>query len=270
MPTYQRIFTVATVAETHRLFQEAVTLARRRDQAARRAGVGATGATERLLLRAYGDWQRGLDSLAKDTALLAKSEMRRWLARTAVRPDTRTRPHLRELLIARPLRPAFGAFATGAVGVADEASLDKAINPHTPGYGPYWRAQEKGTGSAEVRSQVGRRIRGYFYSAGLSDPQRPINPPPSPPQPIFIPGRPLSFGGATLQGGIGPRGGRGGPGTIRREIQGRHFIERGADTAEIAWRAAVKRNEAQALLELEAVLGSAAVPGFARAARSRR
>lgn len=268
MAAYWRILTIASVAETHRLFQEAIVLARRRDQAAARAGRGVSGATERELKRAYGVWQRGLDEIARATATKADDYIRRELARTAVRPDTRTAPHLRNLIRSRALRPT--AFSTGQVGIADIAWLDKAVNPRTPGYGPYWEAQEEGTGTAAVRSQLGRVIRGYFYGPGGTNPLTPQDPPPTPLQPIFVPGRPVSFGGARMRGGIGPRGGSGGFGTIKREIRGRHFLEHGSDLAEVSWRTAVRQNEALALVELSAVLGASAVPGFARAARSRR
>jgi hypothetical protein len=53
----------------------------------------------------------------------------------------------------------------GSVQVALIAELDKAVNP-VGGYGPFWRAQEYGTGTAEVPGQEGRYFRGFFEPGG--------------------------------------------------------------------------------------------------------
>lgn len=270
MALYQRIFTVSDIAVVHRLFHDSLRLCEQIDlEARRRGGQPRALATRREILRAYGEFNDELRVLATKTAREADSRMRARLRSTQVRPDTGASPHLAALLRSRPLQ-RFGPVQTGEVGVADEAWLDKAINPHSPGYGPYWRAQEHGTGTPEVPSQIGRILRGYFYGTGYTDP----TPPRAQyrggggPHPIFVSGRASKLPGS-VSGGIGPRGGRGGYGTISREIQGRHFIRDGANSALADWRAGLRRVENDAISALRGVTRPRP-PGRISSARRRR
>lgn len=268
MATFQRIFVVATAAETHKLFQATILQARATDRIRRRAGLGRAAATEKLLLLSYGEWQIGMDRLAIATAANARRAMRARLRATAKRPGTGVRPHLSEVLNARSLSKQ-GPFSTGMVGIADEEILNRAVNPLSGGrYGPYWRAQEFGTGSPEVPSQIGRILYGFFFGPGLSGA-------PTPPlaqykggggpHPIFVSAASqktlnaqLGFGGR----GAGPRGGFGGRGTIDYEIEARHFIRDGADQAYRDWIAGVKTLETEAIRDLQkALVGVPRGPG---------
>lgn len=249
MALFQRIFAIPEVAITHDKFVTAMELAER---------LGPQAARTLVQLRsAHRAFIEDLDTTARTTARLATQEMRAFERATQVRGGTGRSPHLRVYLTARPLRRA-----TGSVGVADEAVLDRAINPMTPQYGTYWRAQEFGTGQSagpgepNVPSQIGRVMRGYFYAAGYKDPQVPrsIYRGGGGPHPLFLPGRAGGFGGARLTGGSGPRGGRGGFGTISKEIEGRHFIRDGANEAERYWLAEIARAQRDAIARLAPIL----------------
>lgn len=263
MAVYQRIFSNPDVADTHVLFLKAVRAAELVDAERRRAGLPAIAAATRAqLLRAYDEFNRDMESHAQITAQRARENMQRRLKQTAKRPDTGLRPHLRQALLARPLR-RFGPIATGEVGIAPEENLDKVVNPTSPSYGPYWRAQEFGTGSSEVKSQKGRVIHGYFFDTGLQNPTVPQKNRSD--QPIFVSGR---AGGVPVKGGIGPKGGKGGRGVIGQEIQGRHFIRDGANDTLPGWLAGIRRIERQTERRLDVVLrGSRVRTPAQRAAR---
>jgi hypothetical protein len=249
---------ITDVAQVHREFVETLTLLEEFDKVSRRLGRSAGGVvlppglalagnSYRALLRAYGEFQRNLNELARVTAADATVKMRLALKQTAKRPDTRVRPHLATALSARPLPPIAG-FPTGAVGIADIARLDKVVNPQYPGAGTYWRAQEYGS-----THLVGTIIRGFFFGPGWSgDPTPPQNPPPSPLQPLFMPagGQRAAFGDLGFSGGAGKRGGVGGFGTIQNPIQARHFIAKGADQAEITWRAGIAAIQKSAIAQI--------------------
>lgn len=100
----------------------------------------------------------------------------------------------------------------GSVKVALIEELNKIINPEG-GFGPFWRAQEYGTGSPEVKTQEGRYFFGRFEPSG--DPPR-----------------------AALRGlGVGtdiafiPDPENGGIGKISVELPGRHFLRDGSAEA---------------------------------------
>lgn len=129
-------------------------------------------------------------------------------------------------------RPLTGAMEThvrsvpgplGTVRVALIAELDKIVNPR--GYGPFWRAQEYGTGSPEVASQVGRPLFGTFEPSG--------GPPDSAQQGVGA-GHDLAFI---------PMGSAPGFGRISVELPGRHFLRDG--TAEAGARYVVKMSAVQ-------------------------
>lgn len=227
MTTFVRIF--ASV-DTIRFELELVQMIAACDRVNRRAAAQVPPQpaplldAERAFVRLLAEHRKELNAIALRTAATADAAMRSRLKSSAVRSPTGVAPHLSSLLVSRPLQPN-----TGWVGVARKSTLDRAINPNTPGYGPYWRAQEYGTGSSEVPSQTGRTIVGFFYGAGAkgqgSRPAR-VYAGGGGPHPVFIPGSQRA----------GPKGGKGGKGTIRKEIEGRHFIRDGADAAREKWR----------------------------------
>lgn len=254
MATYQRIFVVENVARLHTLFASTIEEARLTDLMRQRAGLPpATRATQGALLRAFAEFEAGLRGVADRSAIFAQRSMRKhldaYIAATG-RGSTGRRPNLKTRVIARRLPPIAGS-ETGAVGVAPEEVLNRAVNPDTPGYGTFWRAIEFGTGGGGVPSQRGRVIRGFFAAAGYGDQTRPLAIyRQGGPHPIFIPG---SAGRDIGLSGAGKRGGRGGYGTIRREIRPAHFIRDGANEALAEWR----REMAQLELRTVAAIGGA-------------
>lgn len=100
--------------------------------------------------------------------------------------------------------------APGVVIVGLIEELNKIINP-IGSWGPYWRAQEYGTGSDEVKSQRGRVIMGLFQESGtVPDAQQGGGT-----------GRDIRFVSQSFTGG--PVG----LGTIDVEDRGRHFLQDG-------------------------------------------
>lgn len=225
MTTFVRIFaSVDTIRFEIELAQAIAACDRVNRKAVRQAQPAPLLTVERDLVRLLAKHRQELNTIATRTAATADAAMRARLKSSAVRSPTGVAPHLSTLLVSRPLQPN-----TGWVGVARKATLDRAINPNTPGYGPYWRAQEYGTGSKEVKSQRGRTIVGFFYGTGATGQgSRPaaIHAGGGGPHPVFIPGSQRA----------GPKGGKGGKGTINKEIEGRHFIRDGADAAREKWR----------------------------------
>lgn len=200
----------------------------------------------------YREFRSDITRLAEVTAADFDARARTILAATRRRDDTRVAPHLRNLIQSRPASLGVADLPIGAVGLARISTLDRAVNPHTPGYGTYWRAQEYGTGAGGVPSQRGRQLRGFFYQAGFSNPQRPQSAyrgAGDPKYPIFLPGR---TGGlpANVKGGIGPRGGRGGLGVIHHEIAPRRFLRDAADLTYAEYLTGVKAVQARALSQL--------------------
>lgn len=267
MATYVRIFSNPDVADIHVKFAAIIREITAVEAARRRAGLPpVTGATRAAVLRAYKHMNDRLDATASRTAADSVKRIQAQLKATAKRPDTGLRPHLRNGIVSRPLH-RFGPVATGEVGVAAIESLDKVRNPTSPSYGPYWRAQEFGTGSPEVKTQKGRHIYGYFFEGGLTNPARPTKGRSD--QPIFVSGR---AGGlpSSVKGGTGPKGGRGGPGVIGREIEGRHFIRDGADRARAEWLRGIRQVERETVRELSPVFNARAAASSAAARRARR
>jgi hypothetical protein len=257
---YARIFVVADIADVHRAFDRDMRLAERIIQVEKAARLPPTAAATLLLLeRAYVDFNRRLNELARTTAGQATASIKQRIQATRAlnRGDTGRGTHLRNAVRSRPLRPA-GRLATGAVGVGDLAVLDALVNP-VGGYGPYWRAQEYGTGTAEVPAQKGRVIRGYFFGRGFGGtperPQQQFRGLGVGPHPIFVSASAgaAAFGALGFGGGHGTGGGRGGYGTISVELPGRHFIRDGANAAERNWRQALRAIEFQTLRDLRAI-----------------
>ena len=144
MPVYVREFVIDRVGQVHLAYGQAIALAEQVEREYARLGrPGRGGATARELRRAYATFNDELDAVAKATARDAQQRMRAQLRATRKRPETGVAPHLLAALNARPERP-LGKLATGVVGVADVAELDKVVNPLGPQYGPYWRAGRRG------------------------------------------------------------------------------------------------------------------------------
>lgn len=245
MPTYRRIFVIADIANVHREFQLAIVECARVNSAARARGQRAPAeAIERQLRREHAVFQARLDAIAVATSTAATQSIQRRLKATARRSATGEKPGIHDLIRSRPI-PRIAGFSTGAVGVADEAWLNKAIDPDYPQHGTYWLAQEEGTSK-----HIGRVITGYFGSPGFAD----IEVPRAAyaggrgPHPVFSP----------LV--VGPRGGRGGPGTIRHPIHARHFVRDGANIARGTWHAELRQLEAATIKHLAAVLTGTVPP----------
>lgn len=257
MALYRRTLTLPDVAGLHLRFNRAIRLAEENEAIYARAGQPqVAAATRRELLRAYADFSRGLDLIAKETAKLATRAVKAELASSRRRPDTGHTPHLRNAIISRPLR-RFGTVATGEVGIGDIEVLDAVVNPYGPQYGPYWRAQEQGT-----THQAGRVVYGGFYgSGGAPGPFKPdtaFRSPNQGPHPVFISTH--AARGALSAAGFGGRGpgAKGGAGggkmTISVELQPRRFIAKGAAVAAAQWRADLARLEQATDRRLAAVV----------------
>lgn len=252
MGSYVRIFAVANVAKLHRDFLDAIRLARQIEQTYVRGGhrsqAAAAGATLRELQRAYADFNRDLDRVAKDTATRARKAIRAELALTRVRPDTGNGPHLRDAIRARPLDVVGGGIATGAVGVADIAVLDQLVDPRNPQYGAYWRSQEYGY---RFRGKQRTGVIGGFFTAGFGAGPFPAesryagNPGGIAPHPLFAVGK---APGAGLVHFLSP-------------LRPRRFIERGANASEAVWRANLARIEQTQHIKLAAITSPAAKAG---------
>lgn len=261
MPNYVRIFSIANVGRIHTDFGRAIKLAREIEATYRRAGnlraAAGAGATLRELQRAYADFNADVDRLAKETAANARTQIKREIARTRVRPDTGNPPHLRDKIRARPLH-RFGPLATGEVGVADIDELDQLVNPMSPGYGPYWRSQEYGY---QFRGKQLEGIIGGFYDAGFgggpyrADSAYKGRPGP---HPVFLVGK-TAAGIAGSLGFAGPKGG--GLVTFSTPLKPRGFIEKGANAAESVWRAQIARIEHTQQVRLRLIVSPAALAG---------
>lgn len=166
------------------------------------------GRAQRDLRVAYLRFNRGLNALASNTAGVATRRIKYHLRQTSRRADTQKKPHLRDHIRSRRL-PG-GPLATGIVQIADEDELNKVVNPFSPRWGPYWRAQELGIDFS------GREIRGFFAGPGGT--------PFSPPQGRYrgVAGAPDPIFRARAKGPAG---------TIQTPIKARHFIRDGARDA---------------------------------------
>lgn len=242
MARYVRAFVVEDIVAVHAAYQQVI-------RHARQLGPRGRG-TVSLLEASYRKFNSELDALAVLTAHDASTKIKARLQKSARRPDTGVAPHLRNAIRSAPLRTP-GPFATGAVGVADLDKLEKVVNPHDPQRVPYWIVQEEGTSA-----NVGRVIFGYFFDRGFANAQRPAPGYTGSPraQPVFLTGRLGNMPGS-VRGGIGPRGGKGGKGTIRRPIPARHFVRDGADSARNNWKAGINRIERDSLQDIRVALG---------------
>lgn len=230
MARYARRYVIQDIAKVHLAFAKALRTAnqmnaadraRRRPQRARR--------TVSVLNAMYAQYSRDLDAAAVLGAEAATKAIIKRLDETRVRPVTDKRRHLNTLIVSRPISLGLRGLATGAVGVADIAELDKAIDPDYPHKGPYWRAQEKGTSK-----HVGREITGFFHGAAAAEPPRAIYAGGGGPHSAFSPSSKF-----TPAAGQGSRGGKGGKGTINTPLKARYFIRDGADAGRAEWKAAV-------------------------------
>lgn len=238
MAIYRRMFVVTDVVQVHRSFLETIELAQEID--AERKSLKLPPTNVRILSElktAYRDFEDGLNLIAKSAAVTANNAIRDIIARTQKRDDTGLGNHMRDRIVSRPIAPISG-FATGAVGIADETILDRRN-------GWYWRVQEFGSGTSEVRSittaATGRFLRGYFYDTGLTNPTAPQQGIGT--QPLFrtsgrIAGVPYNLG------------------EVVREIKGRHFIRDGADLAEARWLKEMSDLQTETVASLVPVLAA--------------
>lgn len=121
----------------------------------------------------------------------------------------------------------------GLVRVALIDELEKIVNPN--GYGPFWRAQEYGTGG-DVPSQVGRRFLGTFEPSGE---------PPDAAQRGLGQGHDIAF----LPGGSKP-----GLGRISVELPARHFLRDGTAEAAVQYQRKMQEVQAKWAKEIEALI----------------
>jgi hypothetical protein len=155
--------------------------------------------------------ERELNTLATTTAARADEAIKRKLMETRRRPRTDRTRHLEDSIKSVPYP------GLGGVKIALVSELDQAVNPS--GYGPYWSAIE--FGSVEVGNPMtGRTLYGTFTGGG-SDPERPRR----------------AYRRDNLGDAMAPHaqfewyGEDEGKGVIKHEIEGRHFLKRGADEA---------------------------------------
>lgn len=133
----------------------------------------------------------------------------------------------------------------GMVRVGIISELDKAVNPE-PGYGPFWRAQEYGTGVSEggydgaIETQVGRVLgQGTFMMSGT---------PPDSEK------RGLNVGSDEM---FTPGGSNPGWGTINVDLPGRHFLRDGSAEAGLRYVEVMTAVRTDLDLRLTAVLDQA-------------
>lgn len=247
MTQWVRGFVIPDVAVVHEVFQKCISDADRLVVEERKAGKTPANMMGPVLLAelrlAYRRFNEGLRQAAEKGAARATKGMIEHLKGTRRRPGTGTAPALEDLLEAAPIR--VGNYESGAVGVANVELLNQAINPHSRGYGPYWRALEYGTGQGGVPSQVGRILYGSFTGPGGASPTPPMAEfaGGGGPHPVFIShhaGDPASIGGERIAG----------LGTIGAEIEPKRFIRFGADGAAVRWRGDVAEVQARALKDL--------------------
>ncbi len=256
MAEFFAIFATEDAVVVHELYIEilGILIAAEREAAALRVPSPAAGMRAKVE-KSYREFTREITRVAEVTAADFDKKAVAILEATRKRDDTRVAPHLRNLIQSRPANLGFAEFPIGAVGLGRISTLDRAVNPNTPGYGAYWRAQEYGTGKDGVPSQRGRQLRGFFFRPGFKDPVRPMaqyRGAGDPSYPIFLPGRPSNLP-SNVRGGIGVRGGRGGKGVIHHEIQPRRFLRGAADATFADYIAGVKAVEARALTGLAGV-----------------
>lgn len=243
MAEWVRGFVISDVAEVHAKFAKCISDAELLVAEERRTGVdvGAKALLDDLNL-AYRQFQSGLQQTAQRGSRAAMEGMIERLKSNRIRPPSGNTPPLEDLITAAPISVGSGRFETGAVGVANVENLNRATNPHSRGYGPYWRAVEYGTGQDGVPSQIGRILYGAFTDAGGSDATPPLNEYAGGggPHPVFV-------SAANNESSVN------GLGTIGHEVQGKHFIKLGADAAAVKWRADVAEVQARALDQLSGI-----------------
>lgn len=251
MALWVRGFVVTDVALVHREFEKIIADAERLVAMEKRSGQSLGGVRlVKTLNDTYDTFNANLKLVATRGAQRATKGMVERLHGNRQRPPTGSIPPLEDLAVAMPLAP-IGKYQTGAVGVGNVDFLNRAINPHSRGYGSYWRAIEYGTGQGGVPSQLGRILYGSFVDAGGGNPTRPMSQYAGGggPHPAFISGGV----GTWMQDGVRTVG----MGTINREVPAKHFIQFGADDAAVAWRADLANAQQRAISELRAIRLSA-------------
>lgn len=168
-----------------------------------------------LIRQAYIALLRDLEAIGRDTAAKATTYIRDAERDSRVRPDTGGDggPRLGDYVGESHALTA----VEGSVGINFEPALYANV--------PWWWTNEEG-----YSGHIGREINGYFYDIGFTGATRP-DPDMSGQHPLFAPGK----------SGDGPRGGKGGRGTIKEPIPDRRFVREGAEQAKAEWHARVQR-----------------------------
>ncbi len=124
----------------------------------------------------------------------------------------------------------------GSVRVALIEELDKVVNPNTSDYGPFWRAQEYGTGQDGVPSQLDRVIFGTFENSG-TQPNGDLR------------GVGVGHDIAFIPGGRSP-----GFGTITVELPARHFLRDGWEEAGVLYKEEMTAVQAKWIKRIEKLI----------------
>lgn len=177
----------------------------------------------------YDRYVTDLKNVARKTAALMDREARKRFDATQRRPDSaRGSVKLRDAIKSDAWDP-IAEVATGWVSLGMIEELDKAVNPYSTSRDPYWRVQEYGF-------QFRHTPRGFFFGPGYIGKSRPMQPPPSPLHPLFVP---------TKKGGKFMRPPR---------VRARHFLREGTKAAVTYWRAETDALVAKTAAELRRVL----------------
>lgn len=247
MALWVRGFIISDVGAVHDEFQKVIADAERLVEMEDRSGEEVGGAKLlKDLNDSYDTFNANLKLVADRAAVRATKGMIERLRADRRRPSSGSVPPLEDLLEASALAP-IGRYQTGAVGVGNVDFLNRAVNPHSRGYGAYWRAIEYGTGQGGVPSQIGRILYGSFTSAGGGDATAPMSQYAGGggPHSVFIAG---GVGAGTVNG-VRTEG----MGTIGKEVPAKHFIQWGADDAAVAWREDLATAQDRAVSELRAI-----------------
>lgn len=242
---YVRIFVVSDVAKTYRLLAEIELLAAQRGRSIRltpqqRRGAQVTRSEVAAIRRQL---EIELDELAAVTAKDASAKIKRALR--LKRPATGNTRGLKQVVRSYPL-PHIAGFATGSVGVASIAWLEKAVNPLDSKNRPYWEAIEYGSSQRQVKALTGWFFDGHASYNDAEKPRGVYRNIASPPGGVFVPGGKAKAMGLT--------GGKGGPWRAPvSPIRPKHFIRNGANDARADWLRGLAAIQTAAIAELRTI-----------------
>lgn len=192
-----------------------------------------------------------LNEAAREHALIADEQIKRRIEATRAA----NRPPSNEMSTHIVSEPG----PLGSVGVAKMTDLDKIVNAgsdYSRTYGPFWAAQEFGTGvtmeygpyaGEGIPSQEGRILYGTFEPSGDR---------PDPEQRGLRVGRDLAFHPAIS----GYDDDNAGWGRISVDLPGRHFLRDGLEEAGAKWLTKMGAIQAKWMRALEALLAEMRTP----------